>query len=83
MLLKTTLHAVDKEMHDSLWDSILQVLAHYIKVGLHEKPGDLHLNLFLLADSSWNSQYLHNRCSMLHHIGLRKYSILRQVTLDD
>lgn len=59
VLLKTPLHAVDKEMHDRLGDGILQVLAHYIKVRLHKQSGDLHLYLFLLTDAPWNSQYLH------------------------
>ena len=55
MLLKTPLHTIDKEMHDGLGNGILQVLAHYIKVGLHKQPGDLHLNFFLLTHPSWNS----------------------------
>ena len=61
MLLKTPLHAVDKEMHDRLWDGILQVLAHHIKVGLDKESGDLHLNLFLLTDPSRNLQCLQIR----------------------
>lgn len=58
VLLEAPLHAVHQEVHDSLGHGVLQVLAHHVKVGLHQQPGDLHLNLFLLTHPSRHPKYL-------------------------
>ena len=58
VLLEAPLHAVHQEVHDSLGHGVLQVLAHNVKVGLHQQPGDLHLDLFLLTHPSWHPKYL-------------------------
>ncbi len=54
VLLKASLHAIDQEVHDSLGDSVLQIFAHNVKVGFHQQPCDLHLDLFLFTYPSWH-----------------------------
>lgn len=58
MLLQSTAHVIDEEMHQGFGHRVLEISAHNIKVRVYENTSNLDLDLLLVADRFGYSQRL-------------------------